>query len=253
MNVSFFPAGAESIDWSVEIGICDRCADKSSSNYHAWSHRLWVLQKAPPNVLKSEVFLTEKFIKKHISDYSCYHYRRSLLEHLFEQSFYCDIDNIDCFSSLKDFINYCQVVTVSTTDEILLTLLPKLTAALNQNNGTKLSQRTLQQFQEKVKSFLYCCNLAAFDIKLCDELKNLYGARESFENHRRASLKFIVDNCVKMNAIKMVDQCSSPVTKHCKYDYTENEFLLAVKKSEAMLGEKHRQWCSLFLGFDFST
>lgn len=173
---------------------------------------------------------------------------------MFEQSFYCDIDHIDSFLSLKDFINYCQVVTVSTTDEIVLTLLPKLAEALNQNsNGTKLSQKTRQQFQDKVKSFLYCCNLAAYDIKLCDELKNLYGARESFKNHRRASLKFIVDNCVKMNAIKTIDQCSSPVTKLCKYDYTENEFLLSVKKSEAMLGEKHRQWCSLFLGFDFST
>lgn len=225
---------AESIDWTFEIGLCERCADKSLSNYHAWSHRQWVLQQAL-HLLKSEILQTEKFIKKHISDYSCYHYRQLVLHKMYEIGYYDKEENDYAF--LKELINYYVVKSVTTTEEIIGTLLPGINIeAIGEN---------------RLKSLLYCCNFASYDIKFCDDLKNLFGYRESFENHRRASLKFIVDNCIMLNSTNEYYQ--QPLSKVSKFDYTENTFLVALKKSEGMLGERHRKWCSLFLGFDYSN
>lgn len=225
---------AESIDWSIEIGICDRCADKSLSNYHAWSHRQWVLERAS-HLLRSEILHTEKFIKKHISDYSCYHYRQFVLQTIFDICYYDKEQNE--YNSLRDFINFYLVDGVSSVGEIIQTLLPNID--LNATN------------EDKLKCFLYCCNFAAYDIKFCDDLKNLFGFRESFENHRRASLRFIVENCMRFNSTVECYQ-QPPVSKLSKFDYSSNAFLMALKKSEGMLGEQHRKWCLLFLNFDYS-
>lgn len=227
----------ESIDWPMEIGICDRCADKSSSNYHAWTHRQWVLQKEP-QLLKTEIMLTEKFMRKHISDYSCYHYRQMVLYKLFELSYYdSDEDLTNNFACIRDFINFYLIDGVESTENIINTLLP----------GSDLQAMG----EEKLKSFIFCCNLAAYDIKFCDDQKNMFGPRESFEYHRRAMLKFIVDHCVKLNSTS--DLYQQPLSKVSKSDYSSNAFLSALKKSEGLLGEEHRRWCSLFLGFDYSN
>jgi len=79
-------SGADAIDWPNEIGICERAADRCASNYHAWSHRQWILQSGPC-LLQSELLRTEKFMRKHISDYSCYHYRQVLLGRAYELNF----------------------------------------------------------------------------------------------------------------------------------------------------------------------
>ncbi|XP_055374815.1 protein prenyltransferase alpha subunit repeat-containing protein 1 [Condylostylus longicornis] len=267
----------ESIDWSFEIAICDRCGDRSSSNYHAWTHREWVIQKAP-HLLKSEIIMTEKFIKKHISDYSCYHYRQFILKKLYEIRYF---DKEQDLKSLIEFINFYVIDHVTNTNDILDTLLPGVDLKKIDNNI--------------IKSFLFCCNIAAYDIKFCDESKNFYGPFESFDFHRRASLKFIVDNCkeftnnsrymnhnhnnnehIKNGNHKNKDNNDDnqhdingdinndetmeyenqdhdleeePLNKVTK---VENKFLLALKKSEGLLGEKHRRWCSIFLGFDYN-
>lgn len=186
-------------------------------------------------------------MQKHISDYSSYHYRQVVIAKAFELCFYV-ADDLLHLSYLRELINYYLIKDVRTTEEILSTLLP----------GVNLQAIG----EERLKSFLYCCNLAANDIKLCDDQKNMYGERESFENHRRASLKFIVDHCVRLNTGEIdFRQSSAPPSPaaaahhmkmlYSKYDYTTNAFLTALKRSESLLGEKHRRWCSIFLGFDY--
>lgn len=178
-------------------------------------------------------------MRKHISDYSSYHYRQIVLAKLYDVSFYEKDEPKTDLTHLKDLINYYLITVVKTEEEILATLLPNIDyQALG---------------EEKCKSFLYCCNLAAHDIKMCDDQKNMFGHRESFENHRRASLKFIVQHCMKLNTSSNEYYQQPLSSKVSKYDYTTNAFLLALKRSEGMLGERHRKWCTLFLGFDYSN
>lgn len=176
-------------------------------------------------------------MRKHISDYSCYHYRQVVLYKLFELSYYNTDEMTSNLTYIKDLINFYLINGVRSAEDIVGTLLP----------GSDLQAIG----EEKLKSFLFCCNLAAYDIKLCDDQKNMFGPRESFENHRRAVLKFIVDHCVKLNSTS--DFYQQPLSKVSKYDYSSNAFLSALKKSEGMMGERHRRWCNLFLGFDYTN
>ncbi|XP_037935382.1 protein prenyltransferase alpha subunit repeat-containing protein 1-B [Teleopsis dalmanni] len=237
---------SESIDWPYEIGICERCADRCSSNYHAWSHRQWVLNNAP-FLIKSELMRSEKFMQKHISDYSSYHYRQVVISRAYDMCYY-DAEDMNNLTSLKELIGYYIITDIQNTDDILEKLLP------NVDHTTVGEQR--------LKSFLYCCNLAAHDMRLCDDQKNMYGERESFELHRRASLKFIVEHCVRILLGANCSLNAQPVTPalaqkfHAqlkKFDYNSSSFLSALKRSESLLGERHRKWCAMNLGFNYES
>ena len=240
-----FFQGSESIDWPAEIGICERSADRYSSNYHAWSHRQWVLQNAP-FLLKSELMLSDKFMRKHISDYSSYHYRQKLIAKAYEMCYY-DAMEMKRLIWLKQLINYYLIADVGSVAEILDVMLPGLA-------------NVKEVGEQRLHSFLFCCNLAAHDMRLCNDQKSMYGERECFELHRRASLKFIVEQCVRLLLGEMSGRYVPPMTtmqakrfneQLCKYNYAANPFLRALKHSESLLGESHRRWCSLYLGFSY--
>lgn len=227
----------DAVNWSAEIEICEHLSNRYSSNYHAWSHRLWVLNNAP-NLLAIEIPRSEQFMRKHISDYSCYHYRQQLLMFAYKTSFSesgSDNDLLD----LKALIGYYVITDVRHANDVLDVLLPNI-------DREKIDKARL-------KSFLYCCNLAAHDVRLCDEQKNIYGERESFDLHRRTVLKFIIDTCVHL--LKQQQQETLQLKQHSQqsYDYEYTDFLASVKKSEGLLGAKHRKWCSIFLGFHYNS
>uniref|UniRef100_A0A1B0AN92 Protein prenyltransferase alpha subunit repeat-containing protein 1 n=1 Tax=Glossina palpalis gambiensis TaxID=67801 RepID=A0A1B0AN92_9MUSC len=235
----------ESIDWHLEIGICERCADRSASNYHAWSHRQWILQNAP-SLLSSEIIRSEKFMRKHISDYSSYHYRQLVILYAYRNCYY-DTNDLYHLSDLKELLAYYLVADVHTPSEILQVMLPGI-------DNTAVGE-------ERLNSFLYCCNLAAHDMRLCDDQKNMYGERESFELHRRVCLKFIIEQDVCLLSGHLQGKYSPPTSpkrqeqfnqEFRQFSYDAYEFLAAVKRSERLLGAKHRKWCSLFLGFQYN-
>lgn len=99
------------------------------------------------------------------------------------------------------------------------------------------------------KSFFYCMNIAAQDLDMCDELKTMYGYRESFQCHRRSVLKFIVESFRKFNFVKA--DSDPPQNKMVKIDGSACEFLDCLTASEGELGELHRKWCQIYLGFDY--
>lgn len=187
VNESYPLPGADAIDWPNEIGICERAADRCASNYHAWSHRQWILQSGPC-LLQSELLRTEKFMRKHISDYSCYHYRQVLLGRAYELCFAMPSDpGSSPFSSLQQLLaNNYGLKGAESAEDLLELLLPML------DRSSVSSQR--------LHSFLYCCNVAASDMRLCVEQQAMYGQRDCFELHRRAALKFIVEQCVRLEA-----------------------------------------------------
>lgn len=121
----------------------------------------------------------------------------------------------------------------------------------------------------RAQTMLYCLNVAAADLRLCTELTNMYGYREAFQCHRKAMLKFIVDSLVVNANGSSVDNGNDPMIaddddddkpqiKMKKYSPSSSvinrlpELLTAIKRTEGNLGESHRQWCNIFLGFDYS-
>ncbi|XP_055677828.1 protein prenyltransferase alpha subunit repeat-containing protein 1 [Lutzomyia longipalpis] len=236
----------ESIDLAFEISLCERCADRNSSNYHAWSHRLWVLDQEP-RFLHFEIYLTEKFIRRHISDYSAYHHRVVVLRKLLQVGEVESEENSD-YSSLCDLIDCllgAGVAVGKTPSELLIVLLPNAPAT------TCLTWGANKQF----KSLLHCLNLAAYDLQLTEELRETFGEREAFELHRRATVLFIFETCRLFDgsfavhdglAMGMNNCHSPPATKASR---RENRFLDTLRLREAQRSEATRKWCQLFLEF----
>lgn len=230
----------ESNDWSIELGLCERCADKNTSNYHAWSHRQWVLDKAS-HLLKFEMYKTEKYIRKHVYDYSCYHHRQHVLRTLYDYNYF-EPEEVHH----KEIVDLTNVIllkhskAVTTQAELVSCLLP--THQPDRLNDTKL------------RSFLYCINYAASDIKFCEELKFMFGESTAFEAHHRAMVLFIVDTIRHANSTTdMTTDCWQPSSKLIKVEAgAENgDFLTGLKALEAKRGAQHRKWCATFLGFQF--
>lgn len=229
MNLCFL--GGESIDWTLELGLCERCADKSASNYHAWTHRQWVLQKAS-YLLKYELRITEKFIRKHIADYSAYNHRQFVLSKLFEIGH--REENCD-YMDLIDFVNNQLNESIQSTDDLLKFIL--------------IDKQTMDS--NLIKTILFCLNCAAYDLKFCDELKEMFGYREAFNYHRRAILKFIVSVCSIATTDNFNHQPQCKISKVDKESMV-SRLLDSLRISEGQLGETHRKWCQIFLGFDYS-
>uniref|UniRef100_A0A1Q3F160 Protein prenyltransferase n=1 Tax=Culex tarsalis TaxID=7177 RepID=A0A1Q3F160_CULTA len=235
----------DAIDWSFEISLCEKCADKSTTNYHAWCHRQWAIMKAP-HLLKFEIFKTEKFIRKHIHDYSCYNHRQFVLAKMYETGYY-DEDDGRNFEELSRYVGQLLsdvASNVDNVDELLRWLAPSvLRESMN---------------EIRLHSFLFCLNLAAYDLRLCEELRSLYGESHAFENHRRFMVKFIVDQCrdaansltdAGIDGNKHAGQ--QPMSKITKLDDQDSVFLRAIKSSEMKrTAPQHKTWCKLFLGFD---
>ncbi|KAI8774662.1 protein prenyltransferase alpha subunit repeat-containing protein 1 [Biomphalaria glabrata] len=69
----------------LEMRVCARAAERYQCNYHAWSHRIWIIQhclNCSLQVLLSEMKETEAWNSTHISDHSGFHYRQFLLTEL---------------------------------------------------------------------------------------------------------------------------------------------------------------------------
>lgn len=68
-----------------ELEVCSWTANKHQNNYHAWNHRLWVLQQLterPPGlaeVCRSEYEACHRWIRTHVSEHSGLHYLQYLL------------------------------------------------------------------------------------------------------------------------------------------------------------------------------
>lgn len=168
----------ETIDWNFELSLCEKCAEKKNSNYHAFNHRQWVLQKSP-DLLNFELVKTEKFIRKNIGDYSCYHHRNIVLVKLFEFGFY-DMDDVNISNLLKNVNDVLQgEQTVNNLDELVQYLVPNVPLA-NINRS-------------KLNCFVYCLAISFNDICFMNELQQMHGNYEAFKCYKRITIKFMVD------------------------------------------------------------
>lgn len=213
----------ESIDWTRELSLCERCASKSLSNYQAWSHRQWVLQKAP-FLLQYELATTERFIRKHIGDYSGYNHRQFVLRKMSELNHFEYSPNAEYnFDQYASLINYLAAIgshdAQAIANEYLVqnatTPHPSPQPAWKILMEIIVPQRDCEQQPNadsdkiKIKSFLYCMNVAAYDLKFIAELNEMFGYREAFECHRKAIVQFLqadilADKCAEWSVDKMI-------------------------------------------------
>lgn len=217
----------ESIDWTRELSLCERCASKSASNYQAWSHRQWVLQKAP-FLLQYELQTTERFIRKHIGDYSGYYHRQFVLHKMNELTYFeHEPHNEANLAQYTALINYLAGIG-SMDAEMIRNQLPTPTDSPTQpqrcchiTNGGQTAPITAWKILMRIitpdcdcenadndiirmKSFLYCMNVAAYDLKFTNELNEMYGNREAFECHKRAIVRFMADKCTEWPVIPLI-------------------------------------------------
>lgn len=156
---------------------------------------------------------------------------------------YFDEDDGRDFGELMDYVGRLMECTIENVDDLLRWIIPSV------------DRKLIHEI--KLRSFLYCLNVAAYDLKLCEELKSLYGESKAFENHRRYMIKIIVDWCRKATctltsgANSQQSACSQPMNKITKLDAQDSAFLRAVKECEKSRNTpQHRTWCKLFLDFD---
>ncbi|XP_065262353.1 protein prenyltransferase alpha subunit repeat-containing protein 1 isoform X1 [Emys orbicularis] len=68
-----------------EMDVCCEAAGRYPSNYNAWSHRIWILQrlgKLDVKILLDELSSTKHWVSMHVSDHSGFHYRQFLIKSL---------------------------------------------------------------------------------------------------------------------------------------------------------------------------
>lgn len=71
-----------------ELEICLQAAHQYASNYYAWNHRYYIVNKffrTDLNFLFDESELIKKWINNHISDYCGYHYKQMILSIIFNE------------------------------------------------------------------------------------------------------------------------------------------------------------------------
>lgn len=228
-----------------------------------------MLQKAP-QFLQFEPRITEKFIRKHIGDYSGYHHRQHVLKQMLTTGWHEDRQklHIEDYQSLCDYVDVvCGQMWPDDrphTIDLLLSLV-LLDDGVAYDNGA-----------HRLITLLYCLNSAAYDLRMCDELTDMFGKREAFECHRRWALQFIVEHSTagpvgspvrespplpklarRMEPSDTDDSNDSGSTKaeRGRVDRRLDDasfMVMGMVTAEGLRGDKHRQWCTLFLGFDYS-
>lgn len=230
----------ESIDWTRELSLCERCASKSLSNYQAWSHRQWILQIAP-FLLQYELQTTERFIRKHIGDYSGYFHRQFVLFKMSEINYFeYEPNNEGNLAQYTALLNYLAGIGSTDAQAIRNQLPTPINDSPTQaskpfvatNGGQQhylepawkilmkiiMPERDLETDDSdkiRIQSLMYCLNVAAYDLKFCNELKEMFGYREGFECHRRAVIQFMADKCSEWTIAPLITDVVTISLQNC--------------------------------------
>ncbi|RVE54283.1 hypothetical protein evm_001110 [Chilo suppressalis] len=184
-----------------ELYMCELAAEKSPNNYHSWNHRMWIVNILKKNknfdvkfLFIKEYDFSERWTAKHVSDYSCFHYRQFCIQNIFLIS----IERWNCFENnintnfRRNFVkilasNFPKHVTIQTSEDDLLTysddnLVDLLLSYTNKNcNCLKDNVAMLKKIE-----------VLFYELSLNNELLRFYKYHETMWYHRR----FIVNKLI---------------------------------------------------------
>lgn len=213
-----------------ELRICQLAADKSPNNYHSWSHRMWLLQKLK-NIDKQynlnllymkEYDFSEHWISKHVSDYSCFHYRQFCIKNIFAietDSLWKDVNDYIHINLRNSFVhvlmaNYPSDSTVNLVEKDLLSCTPD-------NLLNVLFINSYKNCNCNINNFLTCrkFEILFHELNSNNELLRFYKGHETLWYHRRFIVFQILNvmyeyfGLQKLNGILIKGNC-----KKCKSD-----------------------------------
>lgn len=249
-----------------EFHLCQIASDKSPNNYHSWNHRMWLL-----NTLKKitnfsldllyikEYNFSERWTSKHVSDFSCFHYRqyciKNVILHLndvfwkmFQNSI--EIDLRKCFVNvlLKALQNDMTLLNADDnlmeySEEKLINLLLSNTRNCNcKHNNVYLCRKFEVLFRELV---------------LNSELIQFYKWHESLWYHRRYIVHELIismyeyfglkkqngalvkDNCKKCNSNDLRQKQVKIVRYDCNRVYSSAIFKVLISHERKFIAERN--------------
>ncbi|XP_062241009.1 protein prenyltransferase alpha subunit repeat-containing protein 1 isoform X5 [Platichthys flesus] len=156
-----------------EIKVCSDAACHYSSNYNAWSHRIWVLQHMAKGNIK--VFLDELssmrlWVSMHVSDHSGFHYRQFLLKELITE----------LYQTPPSTNTTCSLQHQSTT-------VPSISLHHQNHNqaNRELSEAAAAGEGERQLSFTTVFQLFHQEMELCSDLIHAFPGHETLWSHRK--------------------------------------------------------------------
>ncbi|XP_019959569.1 protein prenyltransferase alpha subunit repeat-containing protein 1 isoform X2 [Paralichthys olivaceus] len=156
-----------------EIKVCSDAACHYSSNYNAWSHRIWVLQhmaKGNVKVFHDELSSMRLWVSMHVSDHSGFHYRQFLLKEL-----------------MTELYQTPPSTTTTCSSEQQSTTVPSISLPHQSHNqaNRELSEAEAAGEEERQLSFTTVFQLFHQEMELCSDLIKSFPGHETLWSHRR--------------------------------------------------------------------
>lgn len=178
-----------------ELNICQLASDQSPNNYHSWNHRMWIMNKLKTLdkqldlnfIFIKEYSFSERWTSKHVSDFSCFHYRQFCIKNIFDISSdsWKSFENTLDVNLRKNFVrvlalNFPKDVTVQASENDLI--------SYSEDNLVKLLLcYTAKNCDCIVNNVLVCRKLEVLfhELTLNDELLRYFKYHETLWYHRR--------------------------------------------------------------------
>ncbi|XP_013183692.2 protein prenyltransferase alpha subunit repeat-containing protein 1 [Amyelois transitella] len=205
-----------------ELHICELAAENSPNNYHSWNHRIWLINRL--STVKhfdlnlqymKEYEYSERWSSKHVSDYSCFHYRQFCIKNIFSinneswKNLYKSI-NQDLRKSFVQVLimNFPKDVKIQASQEDLVSYSEK-------NLINLLLSYTVKNCSCTVDDVLVCRKLELLfnELVLNNELLKFYKYHETLWYHRRfviheiVAIMYIYFGVVRQNGVLVKNSC----------------------------------------------
>ncbi|CAL5195266.1 unnamed protein product [Lathyrus oleraceus] len=98
-----------------ESELVAKIAERSKMNYRAWNHRCWLISYMTKEQVLSEMRKSRSWAALHVSDNSCFHYRRRLLQKIMEDQSCAEETascghNADIVQAMKDELEWNETL-----------------------------------------------------------------------------------------------------------------------------------------------
>ncbi|KAI5651593.1 protein prenyltransferase alpha subunit repeat domain-containing protein [Phthorimaea operculella] len=185
-----------------ELSICELASDKSPNNYHSWNHRMWLLNQLKHKEKQfdlnflyiKEYDFSERWSSKHVSDFSCFHYRQFCIKNIFaiNNESWKAFENTINSNLRKTFVrvlasNFPQDSTIQTSEENLISY-------SEDNLVSLLLSYAIKSCKCITNNVLVCRKLEVLfhELVLNDELLRFYKYHETLWYHRRFVIHEII-------------------------------------------------------------